>query len=235
MTCDINQGTVRVASDKSQQLTEQFDAQVEALLRSRILTIAQMSEQYFVSLVEPLRSLLADIRPVEQGHTILIGIPQGLVSIVAQCAAICIDGRNVKTWLNERRLGRASGSAPPCLPYLAVGIDLGGDYPPMSGRECLKCQTESGQSSFFAEDFLALLRCRPKLQPDKYMCANTRYGTEVKGAEETTYFQVESEKLRLLAQESDYSDLGFHYPSCQSRFDINGKPMLLDGSPASLD
>lgn len=230
MMCGENQEMVRAASGKLQQLTDQFDAQVEMLLRSRMPAVAQMSERTFLSLVEPLQSLLADIQPVEEGPSFLVVIPQEFVPIIVQCAAICIDGRNVKTWLSERRLIKVGKGSPSRLPYLTAGIDLGSDYPPMSGLECKKRLTEQKQSPFFAEDFLALLRCRPRLRTGKYMCANTRYGTE-----ETTYFQVESENLLLLAQESDFADQGFSYPSCQSRFDITGKPMLLDGSPASLD
>jgi hypothetical protein len=218
MQCGVSREIALASSGRLEKLNEEFDAQVDVLFRTRVHLFAQATEKGFRKCLEPLRALLSEIEPAQHGPSFLVVVPQGLVSTIVQGAAICFSGRNVKSKLVQDMLYRAGNGAPMGLPYLATGIDMGSNYPSMSANDFRKRIKQEGGLPFFAEEFLALLRCRPTLQYGKYICANT-----LSGRGKTTFFQIGPDSLEFLAEDSGFELNDCFFPSCRKRYYVTEK------------
>ncbi len=218
-------------------LEEQFDLQVDAVMRSgvhRHVTSFKMAEEVFRKLIMPLRGNLqsVDVRPNSCDVPFLIVIPTGLVSLVGQCFQYSWDGRSVKMRLQEAELSNIANGRPSNIPYLAIGIDMGCDYRPLATTECMEHLKAGNQSPFFIEEGLALLRCQPSaMLQGRFLCANTRYGLKRQGVA-SLWLNRDMFELDCV----DEAEVGqdFRFPSCTSRMYVSGRAVS-SGNPSSFD
>ena len=233
--CGVNQETVDEAR-RIKSLDDEFDQQVDTLIRSGIrlhVGPTAMGEQAFRDMLnelkDPLRSV--EFAPGDECPRFLIVIPNGLVSLRDQCHRMSWDGRYVVMNMREGDLRVLSNGRPHCLPYLAVQIDMGCDYRPLSADEYSTYIRGTGQSPFYAEELLALLRCKPPaMLKDKFFCANMRHKPDGRGV----YLQLGKDNFELNTEDKDIVGQNHRFPSCMRRLYITRKPICLDG-PASYD
>ncbi|MHB8831512.1 MAG: hypothetical protein ACYC44_05370, partial [Patescibacteria group bacterium] len=190
----------------------------------------QVFREMLNELKDPLRNI--EFAPGDESPRFLIVVPTGLVSLLSQCHLISWEGRNVRAALFENELSVISNGRPHCLPYLAVQIDMGCDYRPLSTEEYSTYINGTGQSPFYTEELLALLRCKPPAMLEgKFFCANMRHGAD----KQAVYLQRGTDNFELKTMARDIVDKDHRFPSCTKRLYITKKPICINGSPASLD
>lgn len=219
-----------------EELEVEFDRQVDTLISSGVhkhVVTMRMGEQGFRDMLNQLKDPLRDVRftPEYESPQFLIVIPSGLVSLQDQCHRISWDGRYVVTALLEKEMSVISNGRPHCLPYLAVQIDMGCDYRPLSLEEYSSYICGTGQSPFYVEEIISLMRCKPPaMLQDKFFCANMRHRPDSRGV----YLQLGKDNFELNTEDKDIVGQNHRYPSCMKRLYITRKPIRLDG-PASYD
>ncbi len=234
--CGVSQETVdEVRRIKS--LDDEFDQQVDTLIRSGIHRCVEplaMGERAFREMLNELKDPLRNIEfaPGDEFPRFLIVVPTGLVSLHSQCHLISWEGRNVRTTIFENELSVIFNGRPHCLPYLAAQIDMGCDYRPLSTDEYSTYISGTGQSPFYAEELLALLRCKPPAMLEgKFFCANMRHGPDKRGV----YLQLGKDNFQLNTEDKDIAGRDHRFPSCSKRLYMTRKPPRPSGSPASFD
>ncbi|MDD5437772.1 MAG: DUF5701 family protein [Patescibacteria group bacterium] len=225
-------------SNRVKWLEEQFDLQMEAILRSGVHRHV-MGEQVFRKLITRLKGQLVNVDAQLNFQLnscdipFLIVIPTGLVRLVEQCFDFSWDGRRIKMRLQESLLANIANGRPSSHPYLAVGIDMGCDYRPLATTECMEHLKAGNQSPFFIEEGLALLRCQPSaMLQGRFLCANTRHGPNRQGV---TSLQLRGDGFELDRVDEDEIGEDFRFPSCTSRMYVSSRPVVPNGNPSSFD
>lgn len=205
-------------------LENQFNLQVEAIVRRGIPAMAHMGKEAFVSLLEPLRQMIGDLDAVPNGLPFLIVVPHGMVSMPVQVALLnrgSLSARGSQQSGFTRTL-----SAPVIQPYLACNLSFGdSDQLGLSTVGWMAQAKRRGLSPLVLEEVLTIARIRPDIIQTAGMAAagsrHEKSGTYVPSLAR----RGDTFVLDVIHEEICHPAMAFPY--CQARR-YQTKPDLLD-------
>ena len=159
--------------EQYEKFEQEFNRQIENLLKKGLPKLAGMDEKKAASIFEPLKEQLKELslKEFKEGRIPFVVVPrEKLLALEKKIPLMEVEGKKGFTTLDLSELKTAEGvEIPESMAYLVVDVENGKIMLGKSADEAVKQFKKEGRSPLTAEEGVAIILQHPEILKDHYM------------------------------------------------------------------